>query len=183
MKKLLAILLIFTTALLYACSVQRYSDVEMFCRLFNSEYGEKLLESKNVLITEEDGCRQYNFKVGDDTLIVLYTDTEKVRIKEVCITVIGKVEEITGKRFEKFLLLSSCATFAFSGKEDSFEEISKALGIPLADEYSTAVTQYAASKNMSYAYSADVTGVFFSIKNISLCSESESELTLREANR
>lgn len=180
MKKLLAFFLISIVTLLCACSVQRYSDVEMFCKLFNSAYGERLLESENAVITEEYGCRQYNFKVEDDTLIALHADDEKMRIKRVCVTLSGKVDEISGEKFESFLSISSCATFAFSGKEDSFEEISKSLGIPLANEYSTAVTQYTRSRVMNYAYSADITGTFFSIENRSLCDESENALTLRD---
>lgn len=179
MKKALILFLIFAMALLCACSVQRYSDIEMFCRLFNSEYGEQLLKSENAVITNDGTYRQYNLTVGDNTLIALQTDSGKMRIKRVCVTLMGRVDEITGEKFEEFLLLSKCATFAFSGKEDSFEEIAKALCIPSPNGYSTAVTQYTDSRLMSYAYSADITGVFFSIKNKSLCENSESALTLR----
>lgn len=178
MKKFLALIII-TATMLCACSVQRYSDADMFCELFNSRYQSKLLEVENAVVTEENGCRQYNFRVGGDTLISLCTDSEKVRIKRVCVTLMGKAEDITGEKFEHFLSLISCATFAFSGKEDSFEELSMLLGIPSASEYSTAITQYAESRTMRYTYSADIAGVCFFIENKSLCIESETALTLR----
>lgn len=60
MKRIAAILLAVLALLLGACSVQRYSDAAMFCRRFNREYKESLLDIETATVTETDGCTVFS---------------------------------------------------------------------------------------------------------------------------
>lgn len=94
MKRIAAILLAVLALLFGACSVQRYSDAAMFCRRFNREYKESLLDIETATVTETDGCTVFSLTPDENILISLYTDSDGVRIKRISITAHGNVEEM-----------------------------------------------------------------------------------------
>lgn len=179
MKRIAAILLAVLALLLGACSVQRYSDAAMFCRRFNREYKESLLDIEAATVTETDGCTVFSLTPDENILISLYTDSDGVRIKRISITAHGNVEEMQNGLFARFLAFCKCAVPAYSNSEDTYENISAKLNITNENEYATAITQYTQGEAVRYAYSADVAGAFFCMENKSLCRESEERLTLR----
>ena len=93
MKRIAAILLAVLALLLGACSVQRYSDAAMFCRRFNREYKESLLDIETATVTETDGCTVFSLTPDENisaklnipneneyaTAITQYTQGEAVR--------------------------------------------------------------------------------------------------------
>lgn len=99
MKRIAAILLAVLALLLSACSVQRYSDAAMFCRRFNREYKESLLDIETATVTETDGCTVFSLTPDENILISLYTDSDGVRIKRISITAHGNVEEMQNGLF------------------------------------------------------------------------------------
>lgn len=105
MKRIAAILLIVFATLFGACSVQRYSDAAMFCRRFNREYKESLLDIKAATVTETDGCTVFSLTPDENILISLYTDSDGVRIKRISITAHGNVEEMQNGLFAHFGIL------------------------------------------------------------------------------
>lgn len=102
MKRIAAILLAVLALLLGACSVQRYSDAAMFCRRFNREYKESLLDIETATVTETDGCTVFSLTPDENILISLYTDSDGVRIKRISITAHGNVEEMQNGLFARF---------------------------------------------------------------------------------
>lgn len=102
MKRIAAILLIVFATLLGACSVQRYSDAAMFCRRFNREYKESLLDIEAATVTETDGCTVFSLTPDENILISLYTDSDGVRIKRISITAHGNVEDMQNGLFARF---------------------------------------------------------------------------------
>ena len=180
MKRIAAILLAVLALLLGACSVQRYSDAAMFCRRFNREYKESLLDIETATITETDGCTVFSLTPDENILISLYTDSDGVKIKRISITAHGNVEEMQNGLFARFLAFCKCAVPAYSNSEDTYENISAKLNIPNENEYATAITQYMQGEAVRYAYSADVAGAFFCMENKSLCRTDEEHLTLRD---
>lgn len=180
MKRIAAILLAVLALLFGACSVQRYSDAAMFCRRFNREYKESLLDIEAATVTETDGCTVFSLTPDENILISLYTDSDGVRIKRISITAHGNVEEMQNGLFARFLAFCKCAVPAYSNDEDTYENISAKLNIPNENEYATAITQYTQGEAVRYAYSADVAGAFFCMESKSLCRESEEHLTLRD---
>lgn len=180
MKRIAAILLAVLTVLLGACSVQRYSDAAMFCRRFNSEYKESLLDIKAAAVTEVDGCTVFNLTPDENILISLHTDSDGVRIKRISITAHGSTEDMQNGLFGRFLALCKCAVPAYSNNEDTYKNISARLNIPDENKYATAITQYTQGEAVRYSYSADVSGVFFCMENKSLCRTDEEHLTLRD---
>ena len=179
MKRIAAIMLAVFAILLGACSVQRYSDAAMFCRRFNREYKESLLDIEAAAVTETDGCTVFNLTPDENILISLYTDSDGVRIKRISITAHGNVEDMQSGLFARFLVLCKCAVPAYSNS-DTYEDISAKLNMPNANEYATAITQYTQGEAVRYAYSADVAGAFFCMENKSLCRTDEEHLTLRD---
>ncbi len=180
MKRIAAILLTVLALLFGACSVQRYSDAAMFCRRFNREYKESLLDIEAATVTETDGCTVFSLTPDENILISLYTDSDGVRIKRISITAHGNVEDMQNGLFARFLAFCKCAVPAYSNSEDTYADIAARLNIPKADKYATAVTQYTHGDSVSYSYSADSAGAFFCMENKSLCRESEEHLTLRD---
>ena len=75
MKKAAALFLAVFTLLFGACSVQRYSDAAMFCRRFNSEYKNSLLDIEDACMTEADGCTVFRLMPEKSILISLFTDS------------------------------------------------------------------------------------------------------------
>lgn len=179
MKRIAAILLAVLALLLGACSVQRYSDAAMFCRRFNREYKESLLDIETATVTETDECTVFSLTPDENILISLYTDSDGVRVKRISITAHGNIEEMQNGLFARFLAFCKCAVPAYSNGEDTYENISAKLNIPNENEYATAITQYAQGEAVRYAYSADVAGAFFCMENKSLCRTDEEHLTLR----
>lgn len=180
MKRIAAILLTVLALLFGACSVQRYSDAAMFCRRFNREYKESLLDIEAATVTETDGCTVFSLTPDENILISLYTDSDGVRIKRISITAHGNVEEMQNGLFARFLAFCKCAVPAYSNSEDTYENISAKLNIPNENEYATAITQYTQGEAVRYAYSTDVAGAFFCMENKSLCRTDEEHLTLRD---
>ena len=127
MKRIAAILLAVLALLLGACSVQRYSDAAMFCRRFNREYKESLLDIETATVTETDGCTVFSLTPDENILISLYTDSDGVRIKRISITAHGNVEEMQNELFARFLAFCKCAVPAYSNSEDTYENISAKL--------------------------------------------------------
>ena len=113
MKRIAAILLAVLALLLGACSVQRYSDAAMFCRRFNREYKESLLDIETATVTETDGCTVFSLTPDENILISLYTDSDGVRIKRISITAHGNVEEMQNGLFARFLAFCKCAKKSF----------------------------------------------------------------------
>lgn len=109
MKRIAAILLAVLALLLGACSVQRYSDAAMFCRRFNREYKESLLDIETATVTETDGCTVFSLTPDENILISLYTDSDGVRIKRISITAHGNVEEMQNGLFCAFFWHSANA--------------------------------------------------------------------------
>lgn len=179
MKKAAALFLAVFTLLFGACSVQRYSDAAMFCRRFNSEYKDSLLDIEDACVTEADGCTVFRLMPEKSILISLFTDSDGVKIKRISITAHGSVVDMQKGLFGRFLALCKCAVPAYSNGSDTYADIAARLNIPKADKYATAVTQYTQGDSVSYSYSADSAGAFFCMENKSLCRESEERLTLR----
>lgn len=105
MKRIAAILLAVLALLFGACSVQRYSDAAMFCRRFNREYKESLLDIETATVTETDGCTVFSLTPDENILISLYTDSDGVRIKRISITAHGNVEEMQNELLRVFGIL------------------------------------------------------------------------------
>ncbi len=179
MKKAAALFLAVFTLLFGACSVQRYSDAAMFCRRFNSEYKNSLLDIEDACVAEADGCTVFRLMPEKSILISLFTDSDGVKIKRISITAHGSVGDMQKGLFGRFLALCKCAVPAYSNGSDTYADIAARLNIPKADKYATAVTQYTQGDSVSYSYSADSAGAFFCMENKSLCRESEERLTLR----
>ncbi len=180
MKRIAAILLAVLALLFGACSVQRYSDAAMFCRRFNSEYKNSLLDIEDACVAEADGCTVFRLMPEKSILISLFTDSDGVKIKRISITAHGSVGDMQKGLFGRFLALCKCAVPAYSNGSDTYADIAARLNIPKADKYATAVTQYTQGDSVSYSYSADSAGAFFCMENKSLCRTDEEHLTLRD---
>lgn len=94
MKRIAAILLAVLALLFGACSVQRYSDAAMFCRRFNSEYKNSLLDIEDACVAEADGCTVFRLMPEKSILISLFTDSDGVKIKRISITAHGSVGDM-----------------------------------------------------------------------------------------
>ena len=132
MKRIAAILLAVLALLLGACSVQRYSDAAMFCRRFNREYKESLLDIETATVTEPDGCTVIRLTPDENILISLYTDSDGVRIKRISITAHGNVEEMQNELFARFMTFCKCTVPTYSNREYSYEYNSAKLTKPYA---------------------------------------------------
>ena len=119
MKKAAALFLAVFTLLFGACSVQRYSDAAMFCRRFNSEYKNSLLDIEDACVAEADGCTVFRLMPEKSILISLFTDSDGVKIKRISITAHGSVGDMQKGLFGRFLALCKCAVPAYSNGSDT----------------------------------------------------------------